>query len=90
MDDRWAALWVLAGLARVALQTGNSERAGRLWGAVIDAEGREPLPSQQHHDWLHGFAAPLVESTEPQFVAAVESGRELGLAAATRLALDEE
>jgi predicted ATPase/class 3 adenylate cyclase len=90
MDDRWVTLWVLAGLGRVELETGSSERAGRLWGAVIDAEERDPFPTQQVHDWLHAFAAPLAESTQPQFLAAVEAGRELGLAAATRLALGEE
>jgi predicted ATPase/class 3 adenylate cyclase len=90
MDDRWAALWVLAGLARVELETVSSERAGRLWGAVTEAEVRDPFPTQQLHDFLHAFAAPLAESTDPQFLAAVEAGRELGLAEATRLALGED
>jgi predicted ATPase len=90
MDDRWAGLWVLAGLARVDLATGSSERAGRLWGAVIDAEERDPWPTQELHGFLHAFAAPLVASRDPEFLAAVEAGRELGLAAATRLALGEE
>jgi hypothetical protein len=90
MDDRWAAMLLLAGLARVELETGSSERAGRLWGAVIDAEERDPFPTQELHDFLHTFAAPLVEPTDPQFLAAVEGGRELGLAAATRLALGED
>jgi predicted ATPase/class 3 adenylate cyclase len=90
MDDRWAALWVLAGLGRIELETGSADLAGRLWGAAVDAEERYPFLTQQHHDWLHAFAAPLVDSTDPRFLAAVEAGRELGLAAATRLALGEE
>jgi tetratricopeptide (TPR) repeat protein len=87
MNDRWAILSELTGLARVELADGNPEQAGRLWGAATEAAGHDPHP---YDDSFREFAAPLAESTDTQFVTAVEAGRELGLAAATRLALGEE
>jgi predicted ATPase len=83
IEDSLAMLWILAGLARVALVRGELERAGRIWGAVMSEAERDVRWSHEFDE----FAAPLAETSEPAFLAGVERGREAGLDAAVELAL---
>ena len=85
MEDRMLLLWTVAGLALVALDAGDSARAGRFWGAVADEYGSEPRPS----DGFETFAAPLAAVEEPTFLVEVDAGRALGLDAAIEAILDD-
>jgi hypothetical protein len=67
----------------VELALGNLERAGRLWGAVTDSLDRDPIPI-----FVFGeLEAPLIETTDPGFLAGTEAGRDGGLEAAVELAI---
>ncbi len=78
-------LWTVAGLALVALDTGDTARAGRLWGAVAGEYGSESRRSEG----LETFTAPLAAVDEPAFLLEVDAGRELGLDAAIEAILDD-
>jgi predicted ATPase len=86
IEDRVAMLWTLTGLARVELERGNLERAGRIWGAVTIEAERDPSATAG----LNEFAAPLATEAESTFLSGVEVGRDGGLEAAADLALDED
>jgi len=85
MEDRMLLLWTVAGLALVALDAGDSARAGRLWGAFADEYGSAPRPS----DGLERFAAPLAAVEDPAFLVEVDGGRERGLDAAIEAILHD-
>jgi alpha-glucosidase (family GH31 glycosyl hydrolase) len=83
IEDRLLMLWTLTGLARVELERGKLERAGRIWGAVANEAERDPISAEG----LDEFAAPLAAMAESPFLLAVELGRNDGLEAAVELAL---
>jgi predicted ATPase/DNA-binding SARP family transcriptional activator len=76
-----AALQTIAGLARIALAGDNLERAGLLWGAISGQAGGMLGPRAVR--WRDELRA----ETRPEFLAAVERGRELELWDAAALAL---
>ena len=72
----------IVGLAAVALERGDLERAGVLWGAVAtDARGMGPLTAR----WAGELR--LREATQPAILDAVERGRGLQLADVAAIAL---
>jgi tetratricopeptide (TPR) repeat protein len=83
IEDRFRLLAALVGLARVELELGRLERAGRLWGAATDSLEREPIPGYAFGE----LEAPLIETTDPGFLAGTEAGRDGGLEAAVELAI---
>jgi tetratricopeptide (TPR) repeat protein len=87
LRDREYGAYILAGLARAALQRGASERAGILWGAVTEDLREDPLGRLAL--FFDEFAAPLLEVTDAGFLAAVEDGRLRGLEEAVAIALGE-
>jgi hypothetical protein len=76
-----AALQTIAGLARIALAGDNLERAGLLWGAISGQAGGMLGPRAVR--WRDELRA----ETRPEFLAAVERGRELELWDAAALAI---
>jgi hypothetical protein len=87
MDERLLKLWALIGLALIARARGDLGAAGRLWGAIGAETAIEPPPQEQN---FLEFSAPLAELSDPRFLAASASGREVGLEAAISLALGED
>jgi hypothetical protein len=87
LRDRRVNLRTLTGLARAALLRGELQRAGTLWGAVVEDELTDSLVGAD--DEFAGHAAPLNAELDPAYVAAVETGRTLSLEQATAVALGE-
>jgi predicted ATPase/class 3 adenylate cyclase len=87
MDERLLKLWMLTGLALVAVERDDLERAGLLWGAVDAEWSIEPLPQDAI---FVEFAAPLASLQSARFTAACAAGRELGLEGAIALVLGED
>jgi predicted ATPase/class 3 adenylate cyclase len=85
-DDRITRT-ALVGLALVALQRGDVERAGMLWGAVEAAEQEQPLASLW--DGFEDFAAPLATRGDERFRAAAATGAEQAFDRIVALALGE-
>jgi predicted ATPase/class 3 adenylate cyclase len=54
IEDRLLMLWTLTGLARVELERGKLERAGRIWGAVAYEAERDAISAEG----LGEFAGP--------------------------------
>ena len=75
------SITTIAGLAQVALERNDLERAGLLWGAVLEhGAHRLGMPAAQWREQLR-------KETRPPFLAAVARGRELELWAAAAVAL---
>ena len=85
-ENRLWTVYTLAGLAQASLARGHVARAGLLWGAA-DSEASQ-LPSWEGE--RDRRAGELTQQALPEFVAAVERGRELELWAAVAIALDED
>jgi predicted ATPase/class 3 adenylate cyclase len=83
--DRRIGLLSLVLLARSALEQGDKERAGRLWGAVI-AENEDTGVLVEAPD-VGEVAARLREADDEVFARARETGRESSLDDAVALAL---
>ncbi len=84
LSNRQGVVTGLALLARFAIATGDVDRAGSLWGAVLAEEARGPLGF-----WASSrdqFAAVLDQSGE-RLEAARSAGRRLSLAEAVEVAL---
>lgn len=81
-----AALHHIAGLARVAQRRGDLDRAGLLWGAIC-VEG-ERVPGWAERATTLGDELSTVDA--PEFIAAVERGRELDVWDAVAIALGED
>ena len=86
IHERRITLWVLTSLARVALLREKFERAGALWGAVVEGEQADPLADVEE---FAVFSTPLGECSDPAFLAVIEAGRTLSLEGATAIALGE-
>src|SRR5262249_30214475 len=76
------AVYTIAGLARIALERGELERAGMLWGSV--AGQREDSWGMLSIHWVQ----LLREETRAEFLAAVERGSTLELWDAAAYALE--
>jgi predicted ATPase len=87
IDDRMSTIWSLTGLARVALVRREHERAGRLWGAVLDEDERSPITAGQPE--FPDYSSELVRECNPRFLAGVEQGRHEGLWAAADAVIAE-
>jgi predicted ATPase/class 3 adenylate cyclase len=74
----------LALFARLAVEVGNSERAGRLWGALEAETEREPVPGWTTKDSIHAEAVLALAGTEE-----FERGRSAGNALTIEDALAE-
>ena len=88
-ENRHWALYTLTTLARAALERGELERAGTLWGAVEAETARAP-----HQGWETGgrarYAGPLLDESREEFVTARERAQELELWDAAAIALAED
>lgn len=87
-ENRHWALWLMGALARAALARGEIERAGLVWGAIQAETLRVPYGT-----WLaqqSERAGELLGESAPEFLAAVEQGRQLDLWDAAAIALGEE
>ncbi len=80
--DRRISLYALALLARSALETGDTEYAGRLWGAV-EAENEDSGVLAVDESLI----APLRAVDDPGFARGRENGRMSSLAEAVAVAL---
>jgi tetratricopeptide (TPR) repeat protein len=87
LQDHDCTIFSLTLLALAALRRGDAERAGILWGAVSEAE-RERPPVRSWDEELVPLA-PLVDSTDPRFLAGVAEGRLLSLEHAAAVALGD-
>jgi predicted ATPase/DNA-binding SARP family transcriptional activator len=76
-NDRYQSIAVLARLASIAAQAGDSERAGRIWGAVEGEEARAPTGAWQTAREL--YAQPLLAGSDPAFETSRLLGRQLSL-----------
>jgi predicted ATPase/class 3 adenylate cyclase len=85
MHDRSAIVYELGLLAELHIQTGESERAGTLWGAIEVEEARAPVGS-----WLHGQVRfhPCLTDADG-LVQGLEAGRRLELEEAVAFALGD-
>jgi predicted ATPase len=86
IHDRPGRIFGVGILARVAAEKGQTERAGRLWGAIEDEEAGAPLGGWRRHretseDRIRGLVGP-------EFEAARAEGRALTIAEAVALALE--
>jgi predicted ATPase/class 3 adenylate cyclase len=85
LEDRAGQVFGVGVLARVAVERGQLERAGHLWGAVADEDAVAPLGGWRRH--REAFEARIREAAGPQFDRGYAGGRELALADAVSLAL---
>lgn len=85
VSNRRISLLSLLLLARSALDRGDTERAGRLWGAV-DAENEDGTTLGMD-DRLVGFTAPFRAADDRSFADGVEAGRAYSLDDAVALGL---
>jgi predicted ATPase len=87
LRDRSGRVFGVGLLACVAAELGQSERAGRLWGAIEDERAFAPLGGwHRHRDERH---VRIRELATPAFDAAVAGGRELELDDAVEYALGQ-
>ena len=84
IEERLVTLFALVGIARIALERTQVDRAGRLWGGVLADMERAPPPQR---DALERDALPLATEEDARFLDAVAVGRAGGLEAAVELAL---
>jgi hypothetical protein len=84
LGSRLDIAYALTLLARLAVDAGDDEAAGRWWSAVEAESAREPINQWDAH--RDGFAAAIVRPT-PAFEAGFRAGRSLSLEDARRLAL---
>jgi predicted ATPase/class 3 adenylate cyclase len=86
LQDLRLTLRTLTGLAVVATREGDLEKAGRLWGLVLE---ELPGAALQRPEILYELAAPIADLTDEGFLAAVEAGRSSTIEDAVALALGE-
>ena len=85
LEDRAGQVFGIGVLARIAVERGQLERAGHLWGAVEDEDAGAPLGGWRRH--REAFEARIRQAAGPQFDRGYAAGRELALADAVSLAL---
>jgi predicted ATPase/class 3 adenylate cyclase len=86
LRDRPGRIFGVGILARVAAERGQSERAGRLWGAIEDEQAGAPLGGwQRHRETCEGR---IRELAGPEFERSRAEGRALTLDDAVSLAVE--
>jgi predicted ATPase len=83
--DRRLTVYAIAFLARLAVERGDVERAGRLWGAIEAEESRAPLGNWEHD--RDEYAALIVTLGDVGFETGRTGGRVLSLSDAVNEAL---
>ncbi len=86
LRDRAGRVFGLGLLARVAAERGESERAGRFWGAIEDDDAVAPLGGWRRH--RQECEARIREAAGPEFERGCAEGRGLTLDDAVSLALE--
>ncbi len=86
LRDRAGRVFGVGLLARVAIERGQNERAGRLWGAIEDVDAGAPLGGWRRH--REDFARRVRELSGSDFDRGSAIGRELTLDDAVALALE--
>jgi predicted ATPase len=86
LRDHRLMLRAFTGLAVVAAREGDLDRAGRLWGLVLEELPRAALPRPEV---LYELAAPIADLADDAFLVAVEAGRSSTIEEAVTLALGE-
>jgi predicted ATPase/class 3 adenylate cyclase len=84
MGNRQWTVYAFALLARSAAQTGRSERAGRLWGAIEAEETRAPIGGWEAE--RDKYAAPVLAYGGTEFERGRHEGRNLSLSEAVEYA----
>jgi tetratricopeptide (TPR) repeat protein len=87
LGDRISVVFALARLARMAAETGDGERAGRLWGAVEAEEESGALGAW--YDQRERFAPTILAHADAEFERGRAQGRLLALETAVREGLDD-
>jgi predicted ATPase len=87
LGDRISVVFALARLARVAAETGQDERAGRLWGALETEEETGALGAW--YGERERFAPAVLAHAGPEFERGRAEGRLLSVENAVREALNE-
>jgi predicted ATPase len=87
LGDRISVVFALARIARIAAETGQGERAGRLWGAVEAEEEGGALGAW--YGQRERFAPAVLAQAGPEFERGRAEGRLLSLETAVREALNE-
>jgi hypothetical protein len=85
LEDRAGQVFGVGVLAGVAVERGQLERAGHLWGAVEHEDAVAPLGGWRRH--REAFEARIREAAGPEFDRGYAGGRGLALADAVSLAL---
>ena len=86
LRDRAGRVFGVGLLARVAIERGQGERAGHLWGAIEDDDAGAPLGGWRRH--RDDFARRVHELAGPDFDRGYAIGRELALDDAVASALE--
>ncbi len=86
LRDRAGRVFGVGLLARVAIERGQGERAGHLWGAIEDDDAGAPLGGWRRH--RDDFARRVHELAGPDFARGYAIGRELALDDAVASALE--
>jgi predicted ATPase len=87
LGDRISVVFALARLARTAAETGQDERAGRLWGALEAEEEGGALGAW--YGQRERFAPAVLAHAGPEFDRGRAEGRLLSLETAVREALND-
>jgi hypothetical protein len=85
MGDRQEMIFAVARLARLAGDTGQPERAGRLWGAIEAEEARAPVGQWEAE--RHRFAQHVLTHVGPEFERGRQEGARLSLSEVVRTSL---
>jgi predicted ATPase/class 3 adenylate cyclase len=86
LHDRASRVFGVGLLARVAVERGEGEHGGHLWGAIEGEDTGAPLGGWRRH--RADFEARIRELVGPEFERGCAEGRELTLDNAVALALD--
>ena len=85
ISHRGSALWALGLVARAAVEQGDAELGGRLWGAIETEAARAPVAGWEYD--REELVGPLLEHAGPSFDAGALAGRDLSLEQAAEEAL---
>ena len=87
IGDRIMTIYLLSLVARCAIEHEDTERAGRLWGAIETEEARAPMGQWEME--REAYAAPLLRRAGAGFERGRALGRTLSLDEVVKQALDE-
>ena len=86
IGDRMMMVYLLSLIARCAVEHDDTERAGRLWGAIETEEARAPMGQWEME--REAYAAPLLRGAGAGFERGRTLGRTLSLDEAVTQAVD--